>query len=91
MLRKTVLFGLLPAHSGDEALTRGDTQDMSHDPGAGYRCQKCGATSALLMPQPVTPETHVTLKCLHCAQIQRLPRHRLEGAGGPLDSTGSLE
>lgn len=64
---------------------------MSHDPDAQYRCQKCGATSALLMPQPVTPETHVTLKCLECAHIQRLPRQRLEGAGGPLGSNGLLE
>ena len=64
---------------------------MSHDPDAAYRCQKCGATSALLMPQPVTQGTHVTLKCLECAHLQRLPRHVLAGAGGPIDSTGSLE
>ncbi len=64
---------------------------MSHDPDAAYRCQKCGATAALLMPQPVTHGTHVTVKCLECAHIQRLPRHLLEGAGGPLGSNGPLE
>ena len=31
----------------------GGTHEMSHDSDAAYRCPKCGATSALLMPEPV--------------------------------------
>lgn len=64
---------------------------MSHDSEAGYRCPKCGATSALLLPEPVVPEQHVALKCLQCAHVLRVPRRMLEGAGGALDSNRSLE
>jgi len=59
---------------------------------AAYRCLKCGATAALLMPEPMTPEeTDVAVKCLECANVQRVPRNLLEGAGGRLDSNSSLE
>ena len=64
---------------------------MSHDPDAVYRCPKCGATAALLMPEPIAQERYVTLKCLECAHVERVLRRLLEGAGGALDSTGSLE
>jgi hypothetical protein len=64
---------------------------MSHDSDAAYQCPKCGATSALLLPEPIVREGHVALKCLQCAHVLRVPRHLLEGAGGRLDSTGSLE
>jgi hypothetical protein len=63
---------------------------MPHDPDAVYRCPKCGATSALLMPDPVADESQVTLKCLECAHLVRVPRHQLEGANGPLES-GPIE
>jgi hypothetical protein len=56
-----------------------------------YRCHKCGATAALLMPEPVARETHVALKCLECAHVDRVPRALLHGAGASLDSTRSLE
>ena len=65
---------------------------MSHDPDAGYRCPKCGATSALLMPEPVTQErprdpevSRMRASSSECRAI------RLQGAGGPLDSNRSLE
>jgi hypothetical protein len=64
---------------------------MSDDPDAAYRCPRCGATSALLMPEPSTRASEVTVKCLQCAHVVRLPRSRLAGAGGPLDSNRSLE
>jgi len=64
---------------------------MSHDHDADYHCPKCGATAALLMPEPIARETYVALKCLECAHIQRLPRGLLQGAGGSLDSNDSLE
>ena len=64
---------------------------MSQEPDDAYRCPKCGATAALLMPQPVARQTHVALKCLECAHIDRVPRALLQGAGGSLDSTRSLE
>ena len=67
------------------------THHMPHDPDAAYRCPKCGATSALLMPEPFADESHVTLKCLECAHVVRVPRHQLEGANGPLDSGGPIE
>jgi DNA-directed RNA polymerase subunit RPC12/RpoP len=59
---------------------------------AAYRCLKCGATSALLMPEPVTQdETDVAVKCLECAHVQRVSRSLLEGAGGRLDSNSSAD
>jgi hypothetical protein len=64
---------------------------MASDPDAGYCCPKCGATAALLLPEPVLQTTHVALKCLQCAHIVRVPRRQLEGAGDRLDSTDSFE
>ena len=64
---------------------------MSNDTDAAYRCPKCGATSALLLPEPVMPESHVALKCLQCAHVLRMPRHILEGTATRFDSTGSLD
>ena len=64
---------------------------MSHDSDASYRCPKCGATSALLLPEPVVRESHVALKCLQCAHVLRMPRHILEGTATRFDSTGSLD
>jgi hypothetical protein len=63
---------------------------MSHDSHAAYRCPKCGATSALLLPEPIVPDSHVALKCLQCAHVLRVPRHVLEG-DGRFDSASSLE
>jgi RNase P subunit RPR2 len=63
---------------------------MSHEPDRAYRCPKCGATAALLMPE-VTRQPHVALKCLECAHIERVPRHLLQGAGGALDSNSPLD
>jgi hypothetical protein len=64
---------------------------MSHDSDAAYRCPKCGATSALLLPEPIVPDSRVALKCLQCAHVLRVPRQLLESAGGRFDSTSSLE
>ena len=64
---------------------------MTHDSEAVYRCPKCGATSALLMPQPILRPSHVALKCLQCAHVLRAPRHILEGSGARFDSTTSLD
>ena len=63
---------------------------MSNDLDA-YRCPKCGATSALMLPEPVVRQSHVALKCLQCAHVLRVPRHVLEGAVTQYDSTSSLE
>jgi hypothetical protein len=62
---------------------------MTPEPDIAYRCPKCGATSALLLPERVLPSHDVALKCLQCAYVLRVPRHLLEGAGG--GSTNSLE
>ena len=64
---------------------------MTRDADAVFRCPKCGATSALLLPEPFLRESHVTLKCLQCAHVLRLSRSRLESAIAPYDSTSSLE
>jgi len=64
---------------------------MSNDSDGAYRCPKCGATSALLLPQPVMRQSDVVLKCLQCAHVLRVPRHVLDGAGTRIDSTSSLE
>jgi hypothetical protein len=68
---------------------------VDHPDGA-YRCPKCGATSALLLPEPIVGDTvacdsRVALKCLQCAHVQRVPRQSLEGAADRFDSTSSLE
>ncbi len=63
---------------------------MSNDLDA-YRCPKCGATSALMLHEPVSRQTHVALKCLQCAHVLRMPRHELENPGPRLDFTSSLE
>jgi hypothetical protein len=64
---------------------------VTHDSDAVYRCPKCGATSALLMPQPILRPSHVALKCLQCAHVLRAPRHILEGSAARVDSTASLD
>jgi DNA-directed RNA polymerase subunit RPC12/RpoP len=61
------------------------------EPDAAYRCPKCGATTALLLPEPIERESHVALKCLQCAHVLRIPRQLLEGAAARLDSTSPLE
>ena len=64
---------------------------MDHPDGA-YRCPKCGATSALLLPEPIVAgEIRVALKCLQCAHVQRVSRQSLEGVARRFDSTSSLE
>ena len=63
---------------------------MPNDPDTAYRCPKCGATSALVLPEPIVHERRVALKCLECAHVLRMPRHML-AATGRLDSTSSLE
>jgi predicted RNA-binding Zn-ribbon protein involved in translation (DUF1610 family) len=59
---------------------------MPRDPHAEYRCPKCGAQAALIIPEAIPRATDVVLKCVDCAHISRIPRERLQGAGGPLDS-----
>jgi hypothetical protein len=64
---------------------------VTHDSDTVYRCPKCGATSALLMPQPILRPSYVALKCLQCAHVLRAPRHILEGSAARFDSTTSLD
>jgi len=63
---------------------------MSSDSHAAYRCPRCGATSALLMPVQEMQVDVVTLKCLQCAHVLRAPRRILERSGR-LDSTSSQD
>jgi hypothetical protein len=63
---------------------------MPQDLYAEYRCPKCGASVALLIPEPVLRGTHVALKCVECAHIARIPRSQLEAAG-PLDTNRSID
>jgi hypothetical protein len=75
---------------------------VAADADAVYRCPKCGATSALLLPPagatttrlvPATAlrDSHVALKCLHCAHVLRVSRHVLESGGARSGSSDSLE
>jgi predicted RNA-binding Zn-ribbon protein involved in translation (DUF1610 family) len=64
---------------------------MTPDADAAFRCPKCGATSALLLPEPLLRESHVALKCLQCAHVVRMSRSRLESATARIDSNTSLE
>jgi hypothetical protein len=64
---------------------------VAQDSDAAFRCPKCGATTALILPQPVLRPSHVALKCLQCAHVLRAPRHILEGGAERFDSTSSLE
>lgn len=56
-----------------------------------YRCPKCGATSALLLPQPSLRPSHVALKCLQCAHVLRAPRRILDSGDARFDSTTSVD
>ena len=47
-----------------------------------FRCPACGAESALRLPADAFP-THVTLKCLSCAALVRLPRNRPDFSESP--------
>jgi hypothetical protein len=51
-----------------------------------FRCPACGAASAVMLPEEgQTPDT-LTLRCLTCARLMRLPRGqvtRLELDGPP--------
>ena len=75
---------------------------VAHDSdAAAYRCPKCGATSALLLPPagprsrplpaPALRDSHVALKCLQCAHVVRVPRHVLESGGARSGSAGPLD
>jgi hypothetical protein len=64
---------------------------MAHDSDTTYRCPKCGATSALLLRQPILRPSQVALKCFQCAYILRAPRHIVEGGAARIDSTTSLD
>jgi hypothetical protein len=52
-----------------------------HERDLDYRCPRCGATTALLIPTPIQHGTYIALKCVECAQVKRIPRREFEGAG----------
>jgi hypothetical protein len=55
-------------------------------PNDGFECPKCGATSALWIPDMTPDRANVTLKCLSCASLMRLPREQVAGpASSDLD------
>jgi len=64
---------------------------VAHESDTAYRCPKCGATSALLLRQPILRPSQVALKCLQCAHVLRIPRQILEGGAARIDSTTSLD
>jgi hypothetical protein len=48
---------------------------------AEFSCPSCGASSALWLPD-ADPRAHdITLKCLSCATLMRLPKDKVLGAG----------
>lgn len=62
-----------------------------HEPDAAYRCPKCGATSALLLPATALRENYLALKCLQCAYVLRVPRQAPDGGDARLGFSSSLE
>jgi len=64
---------------------------VAHDSDTAYRCPKCGATSALVLRQPILRPAHVALKCLQCAHVLRVPRHVLQRGAARIDSTTSRD
>jgi len=56
-----------------------------------YRCPKCGATAALLIPEPMLRVVDVALKCIMCSQITRHPRDVVSNDAGHEGSTRSLD
>jgi len=58
----------------------------------GFRCPKCGASSALLKPDPDPTGDIITLKCLSCASLMRLHRDTVSGStdGDPGRPNGSI-
>jgi predicted RNA-binding Zn-ribbon protein involved in translation (DUF1610 family) len=64
---------------------------VAHDSDTAYRCPRCGATSALVLRQPIVRPSQVALKCLQCAHVLRVPRRMLESSAARLHSTTSLD
>jgi hypothetical protein len=64
---------------------------VTHESDTAYRCPKCGATSALVLRQPILRPSQVALKCLQCAHVLRMPRQILEGGAARIGSTSSLD
>jgi hypothetical protein len=64
---------------------------VAHHSDTAYRCPKCGATSALVLRQPILRPGQVALKCLQCAHVLRMPRHVLQGGAARIDSTTSRD
>jgi hypothetical protein len=47
---------------------------------AEFSCPSCGASSALWFPDPDPQRLDVTLKCLSCGALMRLPKDTVVGA-----------
>ena len=45
-----------------------------------FSCPTCGASSALWFPDPDPQRLDVTLKCLSCGALMRLPKDKVVGA-----------
>jgi hypothetical protein len=60
---------------------------------AEFSCPNCGAAAALWFPNRDPQLQDVTLKCLSCATLMRLPKDKVIGAGssGPRRTMGPSE
>jgi predicted RNA-binding Zn-ribbon protein involved in translation (DUF1610 family) len=55
---------------------------MSRSPSnTEFSCPSCGASSALWFPDSDPQRLDVTLKCLSCGTLMRLPKDKVVGAG----------
>jgi transcription elongation factor Elf1 len=58
-----------------------------------FNCPTCGAAAALWFPNADPQLQVVTLKCVSCATLMRLPKDKVVGAGssGPAGGIGPSE
>jgi hypothetical protein len=72
--------------SPEKHMSRGSTSSE-------FCCPRCGAEAALSFPNPDPQLQEVTLKCLTCATLMRLPKDKVFGAGssGPRGAIGPSE
>jgi predicted RNA-binding Zn-ribbon protein involved in translation (DUF1610 family) len=68
-------------------------KDMSRSSTSEFSCPSCGAAAAVWFPNTDPQLQDVTLKCVSCATLMRLPKDKVVGAGssGPQGAFGSSE
>ena len=88
-MQLTALFVTMPGF----VVSLGKVMSQGSSP-SEFSCPSCGAAAAVVwFPNPDLQLQDVTLKCVSCATLTRLPKDKVVGAGssGPHGAFGSSE